>query len=74
MGQEFGATTGRARRCGWFDAAILRRAVVLNSLSGICLTKLDVLDDLDEINICTGYELHLIQNVKVLATLSFMKM
>ncbi len=56
MGQEFGATTGRARRCGWFDAAILHRAVVLNSLSGICLTKLDVLDDLEEINICTGYE------------------
>lgn len=57
VGQEFGATTGRARRCGWFDAAILHRAVVLNSLSGICLTKLDVLDDLDEIQICTGYEL-----------------
>lgn len=57
VGQEFGATTGRARRCGWFDASILRRAVVLNSLSGICLTKLDVLDDLEEINICTGYEL-----------------
>lgn len=56
VGQEFGATTGRARRCGWFDAAILHRAVVLNSLSGICLTKLDVLDDLEEINICTGYE------------------
>ena len=57
VGQEFGATTGRARRCGWFDASILRRAVVLNSLSGICLTKLDVLDNLEEINICTGYEL-----------------
>lgn len=57
VGQEYGATTGRARRCGWFDAAILHRAVVLNSLSGICLTKLDVLDDLDEIQICTGYEL-----------------
>jgi len=57
VGQEFGATTGRARRCGWFDASILRRAVVLNSLSGIRLTKLDVLDDLEEINICTGYEL-----------------
>lgn len=57
VGQEFGATTGRARRCGWFDASILRHAVVLNSLSGICLTKLDVLDDLEEINICTGYEL-----------------
>lgn len=57
VGQEFGATTGRARRCGWFDAAVLHRAVVLNSLSGICLTKLDVLDDLPQINICTGYKL-----------------
>ena len=57
VGQEYGATTGRARRCGWFDAAILHRAVVLNSLSGICFTKLDVLDDLDEIQICTGYKL-----------------
>ena len=57
VGHEFGATTGRARRCGWFDAAGLRRAVVLNSLSGICLTKLDVLDGLDEIRIGVGYEL-----------------
>lgn len=57
IGQEFGATTGRARRCGWFDAVILQRAVVLNSLSGICLTKLDVLDELEEIKICTGYEI-----------------
>ncbi|OOR83201.1 adenylosuccinate synthase [Moraxella canis] len=56
VGHEFGATTGRARRCGWFDAVSLRRAVVLNSMSGICLTKLDVLDGLDEINICTSYE------------------
>lgn len=57
VGHEFGATTGRARRCGWFDAESLRRAVVLNSLSGICLTKLDVLDGLDEIRIGVGYEL-----------------
>lgn len=57
VGHEFGATTGRARRCGWFDAESLRRAVVLNSLSGICLTKLDVLDGLDEIRIGIGYEL-----------------
>ncbi|NNL56956.1 MAG: adenylosuccinate synthase [Pseudomonadales bacterium] len=55
-GHEFGATTGRARRCGWFDAVAVRRAVQLNSLSGICLTKLDVLDGLDEIKICTGYQ------------------
>ena len=54
-GKEFGTTTGRARRCGWFDAIALRKAVKINSLSGICLTKLDVLDDLDEINVCTGY-------------------
>ncbi|WP_296405646.1 adenylosuccinate synthase [Psychrobacter sp.] len=57
VGHEVGATTGRARRCGWFDAEALRRAVVLNSLSGICLTKLDVLDGLDEIRIGVGYEL-----------------
>lgn len=56
VGHEFGATTGRARRCGWFDAVALRRAVVLNSMSGICLTKLDVLDGLDEIKIATSYE------------------
>ncbi len=55
-GKEFGTTTGRARRCGWFDAIALRKAVKINSLSGICLTKLDVLDDLDEINVCIGYE------------------
>lgn len=56
VGHEFGATTGRARRCGWFDAVSLRRAVVLNSMSGICLTKLDVLDGLDEICIAVDYE------------------
>ena len=55
VGHEFGATTGRARRCGWFDAEALRRAVVLNSLSGICLTKLDVLDGLEELLIGVGY-------------------
>jgi adenylosuccinate synthase len=52
----FGATTGRARRCGWFDAVILRRAIDVNSISGICLTKLDVLDGLETINICVGYK------------------
>ena len=57
VGHEFGATTGRARRCGWFDAAALRRAVVLNSLTGICLTKLDVLDGLEELRIGVGYDL-----------------
>ncbi|MEH6584256.1 MAG: adenylosuccinate synthase [Halioglobus sp.] len=54
-GHEFGATTGRARRCGWFDAVALRNAVNTNSVSGICLTKLDVLDGLETIKICTGY-------------------
>ena len=56
QGHEFGATTGRARRCGWFDAVILRRAIDVNSISGICLTKLDVLDGLETINICVGYK------------------
>ncbi|MAB43038.1 MAG: adenylosuccinate synthase [Pseudomonadales bacterium] len=54
-GHEFGSTTGRARRCGWFDAVILRRAIEINSISGLCLTKLDVLDGLDVIRICVGY-------------------
>ncbi|MHB8920383.1 MAG: adenylosuccinate synthase [Halothiobacillus sp.] len=56
-GHEVGATTGRARRCGWFDAVALRRAVEINSISGICLTKLDVLDGIDRIQICVGYEI-----------------
>ena len=56
-GHEFGATTGRERRCGWFDAVSLRRSARLNSLTGICLTKLDVMDGLDEIKICTAYKL-----------------
>lgn len=55
-GREVGTTTGRDRRCGWFDAVALRQAVRINSLSGICLTKLDVLDGLDEVKICTGYQ------------------
>ena len=57
VGTEFGATTGRPRRCGWFDAVALRRAVFTNSLTGLCVTKLDVLDGLEEVNICTGYRL-----------------
>jgi adenylosuccinate synthase len=55
-GHEFGATTGRARRCGWFDAVALRRSVQINSVSGMCITKLDVLDGLDTIQICVGYK------------------
>jgi adenylosuccinate synthase len=54
-GHEFGTTTGRSRRCGWFDAVALRQAVRINSISGICLTKLDVLDGLEEVKICVGY-------------------
>ena len=54
-GHEFGATTGRPRRCGWFDAVALRTAVNINSVSGLCLTKLDVLDGLEEISVCIGY-------------------
>ena len=54
-GSEFGATTGRPRRCGWLDVASLRRAVRINSVSGLCITKLDVLDELAELRLCTGY-------------------
>ncbi len=55
-GHEFGATTGRARRCGWFDAVTLRRAIRVNSISGLCITKLDVLDGLQTLKLCTGYQ------------------
>jgi len=55
-GHEFGSTTGRPRRCGWFDAVALKRAVEINSISGLCLTKLDVLDGLESIRICVDYE------------------
>jgi adenylosuccinate synthase len=54
-GNEFGATTGRARRCGWFDAIALQQAVRINSVSGLCITKLDVLDGLESIKLCIGY-------------------
>ncbi|WP_286823787.1 MULTISPECIES: adenylosuccinate synthase [unclassified Idiomarina] len=56
-GHEFGATTGRKRRTGWIDAVAMRRAVQINSISGFCLTKLDVLDGLEELKICIGYQL-----------------
>ncbi len=55
-GHEFGSTTGRSRRCGWFDAVALKHAIQINSVSGICLTKLDVLDGMEEISICVGYK------------------
>ena len=56
-GNEFGAVTGRPRRCGWFDAVAIRRAIQVNSISGFCMTKLDVLDGFDEVKICVGYKL-----------------
>lgn len=56
-GREIGTVTQRKRRCGWFDAAALRRSARINGLTGLCITKLDVLDGIDELNICTGYEL-----------------
>ena len=55
VGHEFGAVTGRKRRCGWFDAVALRRSIINSSVSGLCLTKLDVLDGLDTLQICVGY-------------------
>ena len=54
-GNEFGAVTGRPRRCGWFDAVLLRRSIELNSLTGLCLTKLDVLDGLETLRIAVAY-------------------
>lgn len=56
-GHEFGSVTGRARRCGWFDAAALKRSIQVNGISGMCITKLDVMDGIETINICVGYEL-----------------
>ena len=58
VGAEKGVTTGRSRRCGWFDAALLKRSAQVNGLSGLCITKLDVLDGLKELQLCTGYELN----------------
>ncbi|GAB2180438.1 adenylosuccinate synthase [Denitratisoma sp. agr-D3] len=57
-GHEFGSVTGRARRCGWFDAAALKRSIQINGVSGLCLTKLDVLDGVEELKICTGYRIN----------------
>jgi adenylosuccinate synthase len=54
-GNEYGSVTGRPRRCGWFDAAALRRSVQINGTSGLCITKLDVLDDFETVRLCTGY-------------------
>ena len=55
VGKEFGSTTGRARRCGWFDAHVLKQVVNINSVSALCITKLDVLDGLDKVSICVDY-------------------
>ncbi|HEY0200198.1 MAG TPA: adenylosuccinate synthase, partial [Burkholderiaceae bacterium] len=57
VGAEKGVTTGRSRRCGWFDAALLKRSAQVNGLSGLCITKLDILDGLPELQLCVGYEL-----------------
>jgi adenylosuccinate synthase len=56
LGKEFGATTGRPRRCGWFDGVVVRYAARINGLTDLAVTKLDVLDTLDRIGLCTGYE------------------
>ncbi len=58
VGQERGTVTGRPRRCGWLDAALLKRSMIINGISGLCITKLDVLDGLPEIKVCVGYELN----------------
>ena len=58
LGNEYGATTGRPRRCGWFDAVVVRYAVRVNGLSALAVTKLDVLDTLEKIGLCTGYHIN----------------
>ena len=55
-GNEFGATTGRPRRCGWLDLVLLKKAIFINSVTDLCITKLDVLDEMEEINVCINYE------------------
>ncbi len=62
VGHEFGSVTGRPRRCGWFDAVALRRTIMNSSVSGLCMTKLDVLDGLDVIRVCTGYRIGGVQS------------
>jgi adenylosuccinate synthase len=57
VGHEFGSVTGRRRRCGWFDSVALRRAIIHSTVSGLCVTKLDVLDGLDTLRICVGYRI-----------------
>lgn len=57
VGNEFGAVTGRPRRCGWFDGAALKRSVIVNGISGLCVTKLDVLDGIESIGLCVGYHI-----------------
>jgi adenylosuccinate synthase len=57
LGNEFGATTGRPRRCGWFDAVVVRYAARINGLTDLAMTKLDVLDTLDKLAVCVGYEI-----------------
>ena len=57
VGREFGTVTGRARRCGWFDAVLVRQSIAINGIDGVALTKLDVLDGLDELKVCVGYRI-----------------
>jgi adenylosuccinate synthase len=58
IGHEYGATTGRERRCGWFDSVLVRRAAMVNGLTHLAITKMDVMDDFDEIQVCTAYEVN----------------
>ena len=58
VGREFGTVTGRKRRCGWLDLAALKRSIIINGVSGLCITKLDVLDGLKELKLCIGYQLN----------------
>ena len=62
-GGEVGATTGRPRRCGWFDSVLMKRIIQTNSIKGLCLTKIDVLDGLEEIKVCVDYENQDLDNI-----------
>ena len=69
-GREFGTVTGRARRCGWFDAVMVRQAIKVGGINGIALTKLDVLDALADLKVCTSYDLHGSQIVRFPSSMS----
>jgi adenylosuccinate synthase len=71
-GQEFGTVTKRKRRCGWFDTVLVGQSIAINGITDVVLTKLDVLDELEEIKVCVGYELG-IKNITIYPLMKILK-